>query len=113
MYDFRTMAFGPLKVSKVPYLSDAKMHRLVHEEMGLGVPETEDEAALLAARVSVRSGAYPSSERELMRCALSAAEGMFCALWHDVCDCQRWDWIDLCEWALREALAEVGHRVTP
>ena len=69
---------------------------------------TEEElCCALAARIRIAVGGRPSTDDEFIDAALEATRGVFGPVFEGADEGQRWDWIDMCERALRDAAQDL------
>jgi hypothetical protein len=80
---------------------------LVKAECIMSWPRTQRDVCAMAARIDVTLYGPPSSEIELFDRARGIAAGLFGEAYDRADEGQRWDWIDMCERALRAASAGV------
>ena len=69
-------------------------------------PQTQEQCCRIGARVSVRLGDIPKSDTEFLLAAAGQAMGLFGRAFKRASYGQKVIWIDMCEAALREAVAE-------
>lgn len=83
-------------------------HRWLDAEVRRNPPGTQEACCRLAARAHfLGGGTVPKTEAEWQASALGAARGLFGPAFETADDGQRWAWIEMCERAHREVLAEI------
>lgn len=76
---------------------------LVRAECIMRMPRTQQEVCAMAARIDVTLHGAPKSEKALFSRSLGMAAGLFGCAFDRAAEGQRWEWIDMCEIALRAA----------
>jgi hypothetical protein len=67
-----------------------------------GRPRCQEDCCAVAARVDVWLLGVPRSDAERLTRALGMAKGLFGPAYEEADEGQRWQWIDMCERALRD-----------
>jgi hypothetical protein len=58
--------------------------------------------------VTIAVRGNPHSETELFALAWGNAQGLLAGAYENACEAQKWEWIDMCENALREAIESLA-----
>ena len=83
----------------------ALIRALAEAECRIQPPVTQEDECAIVARVMIAVRGNPQSESELFGLAWGNAVGLFADAFEKADEGQRWAWIDMCEAALRTAIA--------
>jgi hypothetical protein len=89
----------------VPYDRADLIRAITEAECQKQPPRTKEDECAIIARVTIAVRGAPRSELELFGLAWGNAEGLFADTFERADEGQRWAWIDMCEEALRTAIA--------
>lgn len=82
---------------------EKKLVAMTKAELRKHKPKTQEECCALAARVSIACSGAPTTDQQFCAAAWGVAAGLFGPAFDRASEGQKWDWIDMCERALRAA----------
>lgn len=84
---------------------DALVRSLTVAECKMRLPKSQEDCCAIIARITLTVRGIPETDQELIALAWGNANGLFGEAWDAAHEDQKLEWFEMCERALREAVA--------